>query len=136
MPLAVSEDIREEDYDSLFVIQYKSFAEEVVLSACYPGGLSDSARSDNVDRFVRVLGWKDTNVAKAKVIDEVTGDICAFATIRIYEDNPFLGKPKANHSMPQIDEPLRSAVEWVFNTKADRRREFEALQVPGPYGCK
>lgn len=129
----VSEDIADEDFDSLFAIQYKAFSNQPVLTACYPGGLDDPARSKNVARFIKVLGWKDSSVAAAKVTDDETGEICAFATMRFYDENPFSGGKDSNVHFPQVDEGIRSAVEWTFNTKNDRRRGFEALQVPGSY---
>ena len=133
--LTVSEDIADEDYDSLFAIQYKAFSNEPVIKACYPGGLEDEARSKNVARFIKALGWKESSVAAAKVVDVETGDICAFATMRLYDENPFFGAKDSDFRFPEVDEALRSAVEWFFNTKNDRRRKFEALQVPGSYCC-
>ncbi|CAF9908313.1 MAG: hypothetical protein ALECFALPRED_004377 [Alectoria fallacina] len=133
MPFIVSQDIADEDFDSLFAIQYKAFSNQPAIKACYPGGLDEPARSENVARFINILGWKRSNVAAAKVVDDETGEICAFATMRVCEENPFLCAPDSDIHFPQVDKEIRSAVEWTFNTKNDRRRSFEALQVPGPY---
>lgn len=136
MPLIVSEEIADEDFDSLFAIQYKAFSDQPALKACYPGGLSEPARSKNVARFIQLLGWRESNVAAAKVVDDETGEICAFATLRVCGENPFSGAGHSNVHLPHLDGEIRSAVEWTFNTKNSRRRGFEALQVPGPYCCE
>ena len=136
MALMVSEDIADEDFGSLFAIQYKAFSNQPAIRALYPGGLEDHARSMNVTRFIKALGWKESNVAVAKVVDGETGEICAFATMRVYDENPFSEAEESDVRLPQIDGAFRSAVEWVFNAKNNRRREFEALQVPGPYCCE
>ena len=136
MPLIVSEDIADEDFDSLFRIQYMAFLNEPAITAFYPGGLAEDTRSENVARFIEGLGWRDSNTVAAKVIDDETKEICAFATMRVYNDNPFHNAKDSDIRLPQIDGELRSAVEWAFNTKNDRRRGFEALQVPGSYCCK
>ena len=137
MPFTVSEDITDEDFDPLFAIQYKAFSKQPAIQALYPGGLTEPARSKNIARFITALGWKDPNVMAAKVVDDITGQICAFATMRVYDENPFAGAKPDEIRFPQIDDKgLRSAVEWVFNAKNNRRRDFEALQVPGSYCCE
>lgn len=136
MPLIVSEDIADEDFDSLFAIQYKAFSNQPALKACYPGGLSEPARSENAARFIKLLGWRESNVAAAKVVDDENGQICAFATMRVCDENPFSGASDSDIRLPHVDEEIRSAVEWAFNTKNNRRRGFEALQVPGSYCCE
>lgn len=133
MPFIISENIADEDFESLFAIQYKAFSNQPALKACYPGGHDEPAHSANVARFIKVLGWKDSNVAAAKVVDEETGEICAFATMRVYDENPFPGAKDSEIHLPQVDAGIRRAVEWTFNTKNNRRRGFEALQLPGPY---
>ncbi len=133
MPFIVSEDIADEDFDPLFEVQYRAFSNQPAIKACYPGGLTEPARSENVARFVKILGWKEPNVAAAKVVDDETGDICAFATMRVYDENPFSGAKDSAIRFPQIDGGMREAVEWVFNAKNDRRRGFEDLRVPGSY---
>lgn len=136
MPFIVSEDITDKDFDSLFRIQHLAFSNQPAIKAFYPGGLAEATRSENVARFIEILGWRDTNTAAAKVIDDETKEICAFAIMRIYDDNPFYNVKDSVIRFPQIDEELRSAVEWTFNVKNDRRRGFEALQVPGSYCCE
>ena len=136
MPFIVREDITDEDFDSLFRIQHLAFSNQPAIQAFYPGGLAEATRSENVARFIEILGWRDTNTAAAKVIDDETKEICAFAIMRIYDDNPFCEAKDSDIRFPQIDGELRSAVEWTFNFKNDRRRGFEALQVPGPYCCE
>lgn len=136
MPFIVSEDISDDDFGPLFAIQYKAFSNQPALKACYPGGLDDTARHENVARFIKVLGWREPNVAAAKVVDDETGEICAFATMRVCDENPFSGAKDSNTCLPQVDQGIRSAVEWVFNAKNDRRRGFEALQMPGSYCCE
>lgn len=136
MPFIVSEDIADEDFDSLFAIQYKAFSNQPALKACSPGGLDNPGRSENVARFIDVLGWKESNVVAAKVVDDETGEICAFATMRVCDGNPFAGAKDSDIHCPQVDEGMRSAVEWTLNTKNDRRRCFEALQLPGSYCCE
>lgn len=136
LALKVSEDIADEDFDSLFAIQYKAFSNQPAIRAGYPGGIEDHARSTNVARFVKRLGWKESNVAAAKVVDGETGEICAFATMRVYDGDPFSNAEHSHVHLPHVDGALRSAAEWVFNAKKDRRRGFEALQVPGSYCCE
>ena len=135
MPFSVSTKIEEDDFDPLFVIQFKAFFNEPALRALYPGGLDASARSQNVARFKASLGWTKPNVAVAKVVDDDTGQICAFATMPTYDHNPFAASEDSDIHFPQVDEKIRKSVEWMFNTKNNRRRDFEALQVPGPYCC-
>ncbi|KAF6218267.1 hypothetical protein HO133_006229 [Letharia lupina] len=120
MPFIVSEDIADEDFDSLFAIQYKAFSNQPALKACSPEGLDNPGRSENVARFINVLGWKESNVVAAKVVDDETGEICAFATMRVCDGNPFAGAKDSDIHCPQVDEGMRSAVEWTLNTKNDR----------------
>ena len=56
--------------------------------------------------------------------------------MRIYDENPFSDAEDSDVRLPQVDGTIRSAAEWVFNAKNDRRREFEALQVRGSYCCE
>ena len=135
MALMVSEDIADEDFGPLFAIQYKAFSSQPAIRVFNPGGLDDNARSINVARFIKALGLKESNVAAAKVVDGATGQICAFATMRVYDGNPFSDAEDIDVRLPQVDGTIRSAVEWVFNAKNDRRRGFGALQVPGSYCC-
>lgn len=135
MPLVLSEQINDTDFEHLFAIQYNAFWKDPVIRAFYPGGLSDSARWDNVEIFIRTLGWRAHNVATAKVVDVQTGEICAFATMRMFDENPFTFAQPPHFEFPHIDEALRPAVEWVLNSKDTRRRTFEALHAPGSYCC-
>ncbi|KAL8659036.1 MAG: hypothetical protein Q9202_007310 [Teloschistes flavicans] len=135
MPLVLSEQIHDTDFEHLFAIQYNAFWKDPVIRAFYPGGLSDSARWDNVEIFIRTLGWRAHNVATAKVVDVQTGEICAFATMRMFDENPFTFAQPPHFEFPHIDEALRPAVEWVLNSKDTRRRTFEALHAPGSYCC-
>ncbi|MCJ1382386.1 hypothetical protein MMC17_005499 [Xylographa soralifera] len=136
MPLILSQTIEEKDYDALFTINYRAFADEPVLLALYPGGLDPSARAANLAGFKSGLGWTDPSVAAAKVIDNRTGQICAFATMRIYTQNPFLSTKDCDIQLPHVDAAQRPFLEWFFTTKSNRRRCIAALQVQTSYGCK
>ena len=136
MPLIISETIKDTDYDSLFAIDYKAFSDEPVILALFPGGLDPAARAQNVAGFKSELGIEDPNVKVAKVIDDQNGQICAFCVIRIWNENPYFPAKDSNLQFPHVDEDKRPFVEWVFNTKNNRRQEMKALQSPGSYGCK
>ena len=136
MPLVLSEDVVDEDFDSLFAIQWKAFAKQPTIKAFFPGGLAESTRSANVARFVKVLGLNGPNAATAKVIDEDSGEICAFATLRLYDKNPFVDGKETDIDFPPGDEKIKLAVQWAYRFKASRRRGLEALQVPGSYCCE
>ena len=136
MPLILHEEIVDEDFDSLFAIQWKAFAKQPAIVSFFPGGLDEPARSENVARFVQILGFKEPNVVAAKVIDEESGEICAFATMRLYEENPFISGKDSDLIYPQADEKLKEAIQWTYRSKAGRRRYFEALQMPGSYCCE
>ncbi len=136
MPFVVTELIEDEDYDPLFQIQYKAFINEPAFVALYPGGLDPSARSQNTARFRASLGFSDPQVAVAKVYDDQNGQICAFATMRIFGGNPFSGAKDSDVKFPHVDGDKKVWLEWLFNTKNDRRRKFKELQVPGSYCCK
>ena len=135
MPFIVSEQIEESDYDPLFAIQYTAFVDEPVLLALYPGGLDPSVRAQNIAIFKTGLGFGDPNVAAAKAVDAQTGEICAFATMRMYDQNPFFPAKDSDVHLPWVAEDEKAYVEWIFNAKSDRRRNFEELQKPGSYGC-
>jgi len=81
MTFSASEDIEEEDFGHLFIIQYKAFSNEPVSKALYPGGLDPSARPQNDALFRESLGWPKPHVATAKMVDDDTAQICAFATM-------------------------------------------------------
>ena len=136
MPLFISEKIEEEDYEPLFAIQFKAFVNEPALRAVYPGGLDPSSRAHNVARFKAALGFTRPNVRVAKVTDNETGQICAFATMPTYDENPLSGSEDSDIHFPHVDRKLRSSLEWIFNTKNDRRRYFKELQRPGSYCCR
>ena len=88
MPLIVSTEIQEEDYDPLFYIQYTAFADEPAILALYPGGLDSSARAKNVEGFKYGLGFTDPHVSAAKVVDDQSGQICAFSPCGHMIKNP------------------------------------------------
>lgn len=136
MTLVVSEQIEEQDYDALFLIQYQAFINEPAFVALYPGGLDLSTRAHNTARFKASLGWTDPQVAAAKVVDNQTGQICAFATMRTYDRNPFFGAKASDIHFPHVEEEKMAWLEWLFNTKNNRRREFKELQRPGSYCCE
>lgn len=136
MRFIVSEDIADEDFGLLFAIQFKASSNQPAMIAFYPRGLVEPARSENVTRIIKGLGWKEPDLAAAKVVDEETGEICAFATMRIYNEHPFSGARDSNICLPRVDEGIRSAVDWTFNTRNNRRRSFEALQAQGSYCCE
>ena len=101
MPLILREEIVDEDLDLLFAIQWKAFAKQPAIAAFFPGGLSEHARSENIARLVKILGLKEPNVAAAKVVDEESGEICAFATMRLYEEkNPFTSGKQIDVDFP------------------------------------
>ena len=133
MPFIVSEDIGEQDYDRLFVINYEAFSEEPILLALFPGGLDPSVRAQNVASFKAGLGFADVNVKAAKVIDDQSSQIVAFATMRLFGSNPFYPAEDSHVQFPFAEEA--EWVEWFFNYKTDRRREIEKLTRPGAYGC-
>ncbi|KAL8830369.1 MAG: hypothetical protein Q9191_001479 [Dirinaria sp. TL-2023a] len=133
MSFSLSETIEVEDFEPLFLIQYKAFVNEPVLRELYPGGLEDSARSQNVARFKVSLGWTRPDVKVAKVVDDDTGQICAFATMPMFDGNPLTGAKDSEIRFPHVDSEYRPFVEWFFNTKNNRRRGFRELQLPGPY---
>ena len=79
------------------------FSNQPALKACYPRGLDDPARSENIARFIKVLGWKETDIAAAKMVDNETGEICAFATMRLYNENPFSTSRGTNKISSGVD---------------------------------
>ena len=135
MPLVLSEQIEEVEYDSLFVIYYTAFSEVAILLAMFPGGLAPSHRAENLVRFKSHLGLEELNTVAAKVIDDRTGDICAFATMRMYDKNPFFPGENSEICLPWMGEDKRAYIEWVLNSRKKRRKDIKELQVPGSYGC-
>ena len=135
MPLYLSETVTEEDYDALYVINHQAFSAGDLLMGLFPGGLDPSTRAENVQRFASMRGFGSPTVKAAKVVDDQTDEICAFASMRVFEGPPFASNEKSNISYPHVSEDLRPFLEWFVNSKNDRRREMEGLQVPGPYGC-
>ena len=133
MSLIVSEKIEETDFDRLFVIDYEAFSDEPALLAFSPGGLDPSVRVQNVAGFKAGLGFGKAGTVAAKVIDTKTGQIIAFATMRMFDQNPFLPAEDSDLQFPFADH--REWVEWLFNSKNDRRREVKEVQVQGSYGC-
>ena len=134
MPFTISETISEQDYDRLFEIDYLAFSNEPILLALFPGGLDSSARVQNVAGFKSRLSFGDPRLVAAKAVDEQTGQIVAFATIWMSDNNPFYPGPDSDVHLPFAEPDKRGWVEWVFNTRNGRRRTLKALQVPGPYG--
>ena len=135
MPLYLSENVTEDDYDALYVINHRAFEAGDIVMGLFPGGLDPSMRAENVQRFVSMRGWGSPTVKAAKVVDDQTGEICAFASLRLFDGPPFTSTEKSDVRYPHIGDDLRPFLEWVANSKNDRRREMKELQVPGPYGC-
>ena len=133
MPLIVSDNISEQDYDPLFYIQYTAFADEPAILALYPGGLDPSVRPKNVERFKYGLGFTDPSVSAAKIVDNQSGQICAFLTMRRYEKNPFTGREDSDIQLPGLDEKVKPWLEWFFNQTTDRKRDVKELQAEGSY---
>ena len=131
MSLVVVEKIGEQDYDSLFYVQYTAFSNEPAILALYPGGLDPSVRAQNVERYKTGLGFTDPNVFAAKVVDDTSGEICAFLTMRVYDKSPFINRNDSDVRFPHVDAKLRPWLEWFFNSKYDRKRQMKALQTPG-----
>ena len=136
MSFSISEKRAEEDFDPLFVIQYKAFFAEFALREVYRSGLEPCARSQNVTRFKAALVWVKPNVKVAKVVDGDTGQICAFATMPVYDGNPFPSSEESDIHFPQVEEKARAFLEWIRNTKNNRRRRFKGLQITGYYCSK
>ena len=134
MPFTVSESISDQDYDRLFVINYTAFSDEPALLALFPGGLDPSVRAQNVAGFKSRLSFEDPHLLAAKAIDKQTGEIVAFATMWMSDENPFNPGPDSNVHLPFAEADKREWVEWVFKTRNDRRRGIRELQVPGAYG--
>ena len=134
MPFSISETISEQDYDRLFEINYTAFSDEPVLLALFPGGLDPSARAQNVTGFKSRLSFGDPHLVAAKAIDEQTGQIVAFATIWMSDENPFYPAKESEVHLPFAEPDKREWVEWLFSTRNNRRRTIEALQKPGAYG--
>ena len=133
MPLIVSTRILEEDYDPLFYIQCTAFADEPAILALYPGGLDPSARAKNVEDFKHGLGFTDPHVLAAKVVDDLSGQICAFLTMRTHDKNPFTSRANSDIHLPHVDAKVRPCLEWFFNQRTDRKRDIKELQAEGPY---
>ena len=134
MPFTISETVTEQDHDRLFVINYTAFSDEPALLALFPGGLDPSTRPQNVAGFKSRLRFGDLHLVAAKATDEQTGQIVAFSTMWMSDENPFYPAKDNDVHLPFAEPDKREWVEWLFNTRNDRRRTIEALQVPGPYG--
>ena len=136
MPLVVSDKIEEQDYDPLFYIQYTAFSNEPAIIGLYPGGLDPSVRAKNVERFRNGMGFTDPQVSAAKVVDDSTGQICAFLVMWLYDKNPFVGRESSDIHLPDLEKKLRPWLEWFFNSKSDRKRDIAELQTSGSYAGK
>ena len=53
--------------------------------------------------------------------------------MRMFDQNPFFPAEDSDVHFPFADH--REWVEWLFNSKNDRRRGVKELQVSGSYGC-
>ena len=135
MPLYLNENVTEQDYDALYEINHLAFTPGGLDLGLFPGGLDPATRAENVQRMVAMRGFGTPTVRTAKVVDDQTGEICAWASMRIFDGPPFMSKEKSDVRFPHVSDDLRPFLEWFTNLKNDRRREMVELQVPGPYGC-
>ena len=130
----ISEHIEEQDFETLFEINYKAFSDQPLLLVLFPGGLNPVSLLPNIARFKAGLRFGDANVVAAKAVDAQTGQIVAFAAIRMSKKNPFLPAEDNDRGFPTFINQ-REWLEAIFNPGGDRRQEIEELQVEGPYGC-
>jgi hypothetical protein len=135
MAFVVSTQIEEQDYPALFEIQYLAFSEEPAILALYPGGLDPESFTKNVTSFKKGLGFADPHATAAKATDK-NGNICAFLVVRFFNSNPFCGTKGSDIHFPEVDDKDRPWLEWLFNTKNDRKGGVKELQQPGAYACK
>jgi len=129
-------DIKEEDYEPLFIIDWHCFYDFPEIAAFFPGGLDPTQREANVKSVkVGVFGYASVQPGVyAKVLDSTSNEIAAFISCRIYAgprgilDGPFKpGKTK----LPRIEDPEdRKFYEWYWTTIEEKLHAIKEFQVP------
>lgn len=134
--LELSTDIREEDYEPLFLIDYKCFYDfPEIAGAFFPGGLDPAQREANVESMKRGV-FEGPNRAYAKItsLSSNGADIVAFISCRIHR------RPRgilddttdtAKTTLPRVENlEDRAFYEWYWDTVQEKLRDMKEFQVP------
>ncbi|OCL09526.1 hypothetical protein AOQ84DRAFT_375767 [Glonium stellatum] len=127
----LSTTISDDDFDALFVLNWKCFGNDPVMTAFSPGGLDPAHRSSNVEDFKHgVFGGPTTDPERAYAVlkDPNTNAFVAFISAKIYpglegiNDRALAEEPEPI-SLPRIgDDEEREFYEWwVFDVVRERR---------------
>jgi GNAT superfamily N-acetyltransferase len=132
--LELNTNIREEDYEPLFLIDYKCFYNfPEIARALFPGGLDPAQSEANVESMkIGVFGGPDR--AYAKITANNGSEIAAFISCRIYRGPRGLlddTSDPTKTTLPRVeDSEDRAFYEWYWNTVREKLRDMKEFQVP------
>ena len=129
-------DIKDEEWDPLFVWSFKGLTDQPAIAIRFPGGLDPAYRTANVDMLRQSLSSGTMERANAFAKDKVNGDIVSFIACRVYKGplgiiDGELAQPPPPAQLPQIeDEKDRKFYEKSLTTSQAIAREIKELHVP------
>ena len=129
-------DIKDEEWDPLFVWSFKGLTDQPAIAIRFPGGLDPAYRTANVGMLRQTLSSSSEDIANVFAKDKVNGDIVAFIACRIYRGplgiiDGELAQPPPPARLPQIqDDKDRRFYEQSLTTSQAITREIKELHVP------
>ena len=126
-------DIKDEEWESLIVMSWKSFEFQPEIAIVTPGGLDPAHRTANVSLFKEGMSGGPIERVNAIIKYEVSGDIVSYMACRVYRGSlGFIdGDAPPSYRLPQVeDDKDREFYEWFLNSNRAIMRELKELQVP------
>jgi len=129
--LTLSTQIEEQDYEPMFIFNWKCNKDIPEIAAFFPGGLELASREANVNGFKFGIFSGPIERACAKI--SLGGNIISFISCQVYRGSQGVlsTEPPSPAKFPQIQDPDdRAYFEWYWSTSAMKMREMKEFQVP------
>jgi GNAT superfamily N-acetyltransferase len=132
----LSRDIEDDDWDPLFVIDYKCFKDSPEMAAFFPGGLGPTHRAANIKGLKIGVFGGPTERVYAKLSDSHSGVITSFISSQVWRGplGPFDSGRPPPMQLPRIENKEdRAFFEWFWNSNLDTMYSLKELQAPIVY---
>ena len=131
----LSSEFREEDWEPLFIMDWKCYKDLPKIACFFPGGLDSAYRESNVRGFKEGVFGGPAERLCAYLRDKKSGEIMAYISCRVYRgplglvDGQFAPTP-APTKLPMIeDDKDREYWEWFWTEMRLSKRTVEELHV-------
>lgn len=132
----LSPNIEDKDWDELWVINQKCFADTPEIAALSPGGLNPANRAASIEGFKRSVFGGPIERAYAKISEVQSERATSYVSARVYRGPKGLIDGPLAEAPPPIQLPFiedkddRAFLEWYWNRLRDIMRSSDDLHVP------